>query len=244
VTVTGTPVVYDQSYVVRDFLGEFNEVMRAGVATEVLARGVDCRFLVDHGSSRLLARTKSGTLTLTDSANGLRMSAKLDLRDSDARNLLVRMERGDLDQMSCGFTVARDSWDATEENREIFAFGELLDVSAVTYPASPTTNISIGDLPAEARAQIQRAIASGKTLPRHQRGLVQATKATNGSARKSAPRVTRKELEGTVERARQRQALTQNRELREAMRQRGIDGADDGMLRRAKLAVEIAKRCL
>lgn len=47
--------------------------------------------------------------------------------------------------MSVGFIVADggDAWNEGWSNREIRSFAELLDVSAVSFPASPTTTISL-----------------------------------------------------------------------------------------------------
>jgi HK97 family phage prohead protease len=129
-------------YDVQDGLGTFTETMHAGAASGVLARNPDTRFLFNHdGMPR--ARTTSGTLKLTDTATALRFSATLDTRMSPAQNLLVALERGDVSQMSVGFVVADDSWSDDWSERSIHRFEELLDVSAVTYPASPTTSISL-----------------------------------------------------------------------------------------------------
>lgn len=171
VEITGMPCVYDTAYEVRDSLGVFSETMAPGVASGILDTA-DVRFLIDHDPSRLLARTVSGTLRLSDSSEGLRMAATVDLRDSDARNLMVRLERGDVSQMSCGFVVGRDEWSEDWDQRTIYRFDELLDVSAVTYPASPTTEIGIArrmalQAPIESHARLDRAyrdLRAGKVL--------------------------------------------------------------------------------
>lgn len=50
-----------------------------------------------------------------------------------------------MSQMSIGFTVPEggDQWDASGTYRQIRTIGKLLDVSVVTYPASPTTSITV-----------------------------------------------------------------------------------------------------
>jgi hypothetical protein len=141
--VAGTPIVYAPiSYSVTDQFGSFNERITPGALTQILPT-TDTRLLVDHDSSRLLARTTSGTLRLSDSSAGLNFEADLDPRDSDAMNTLVRIERGDLTQMGCGFVVGVDQWDSAYANRVITRFARLDDISAVTYPASPTTSIAL-----------------------------------------------------------------------------------------------------
>jgi len=179
ITVSGKPIVFNTPYPVTDAIGTFTERIAPGVASGVLSRGADVRFLVNHDGLPL-ARTISGTLDLTETSGALEFEARLDARQQIANDLAISLERGDVSQMSCGFIVARDQWDSTEENRTIYSFRELLDVSAVTYPASPTTSIQIAQrmalaMPVESRARLRRLYAelrAGKTLaPRDQQLL-------------------------------------------------------------------------
>lgn len=171
ITISGSPIVYNTPYAVRDMFGEFQETMAPGVATDAIANGADVRFLLNHDGLPL-ARSTSGTMSLRDSANGLTFTAVLDARQQLANDLAIAIERGDVSQMSCGFVVARDQWDEDMENRTIFSFDDLLDVSAVTYPASPTTSISIAqrmamEIPVESRARARKIYAevrAGKVL--------------------------------------------------------------------------------
>lgn len=167
IEITGEPIVYDQPYGVMDLFGEFQETMKPGVVSSVLATA-DTRFLFNHDGLPL-ARTTSGTLKLTDSATALRFSAVLDARQQLANDLAVAIERGDVSQMSCGFVVADDAWNADWTERSIYRFEELLDVSAVTYPASPTTTIDIAarmmaEVPVESRTRVRKlwTFASGE----------------------------------------------------------------------------------
>jgi len=143
VELIGTPIQYDTPYSVRDMLGEFQETMLPGVVSAILD-SVDCRFLINHAGMPL-ARTTSGTLTLTDTPTGLDAVPTLDLRMQASQDLMVSVERGDVTQMSCGFIVAKggDQWSEDWSQRSISAFADLLDVSAVTYPASPTTTLDL-----------------------------------------------------------------------------------------------------
>src|SRR4029077_9223625 len=54
--------------------GAFTETIRAGAFRSTLAAKGDVLALVDHASDRLLARTKSGTLRLSEDAQGLAFS--------------------------------------------------------------------------------------------------------------------------------------------------------------------------
>lgn len=160
VTITGTPIVYDTWYSVTDMLGEFQERMAAGVATDVI--NTDVRFLFNHGGMPL-ARTTAGTLTIEDTPEGLRCSPTVDLRQQVANDLVIAIERGDVNQMSVGFVCDRDQWNDARDERTVTHFKAMPDLSAVTYPASPSTSIevarrSLATLPPEPLARIRRLV--------------------------------------------------------------------------------------
>jgi Escherichia/Staphylococcus phage prohead protease len=166
IEVTGSPIVYGTPYTVLDMLGEFEETMHHGVCSSVLADQADVRFLFNHDGLPL-ARTTSGTLRLTDTATSLQFKAVLDSRQQLANDLAVAIERGDVSQMSCGFVVADDEWSPDWAQRDVYRFADLLDVSAVTYPASPTTSIEVAnrmmlEVPVESRTRLRKfwAVAS------------------------------------------------------------------------------------
>jgi hypothetical protein len=177
----GMPIVYETPYSVRDCLGTFRETMKPGVAAATMrSRDFDCKFLENH-TGRPFATVGNGTLTFEDTPEGLRSFARMDLRRTDARDLALTVERRDVTQMSCGFVVNDDAWrwgDDGIEERDIFSFDDLFDVSAVTYPASPTTSIAVaqralmaafpGDVESRERLRrlwyIAKDIRSGKVL--------------------------------------------------------------------------------
>ena len=169
--ITGSPIIYNADYSVWDMFGEFTERMAPGVCSEVLKRGADTRFLFNHDDMPL-ARTVSGTLLLQDSSRSLDCEVHVDMRQQLANDLVIAIERGDVSQMSCGFIVARDEWDEAMEDRTVTMFSDLLDVSAVTYPASPTTQVQIAQrmmlaAPIESRARLRQLLVderAGKVL--------------------------------------------------------------------------------
>lgn len=142
VEITGTPVVYNRWYPVVDRKGEFQEKMAPGVAANVL-KG-DTRFLFNHDGLPL-ARTASGTLRLEDTPTALRCIPTLDIRQRAANDLVIAVERGDISQMSVGFSVGPggDQWNSRRDERSVTRFKTMPDVSAVTYPASPATSLEI-----------------------------------------------------------------------------------------------------
>lgn len=134
-------------------LGSFDERIAPGAFDGVMDD--DVRALFNHDSNHVLGRTKSGTLRLSITERGL--MTEIDLPES-AVALREAVERGDVDQMSFGFTVKRDTWETlNEEGRElrtIEEIGRLFDVSPVTYPANPNTDVAMRSLEA---AQQERA---------------------------------------------------------------------------------------
>jgi len=129
-------------------LGMFDERIAAGAFDDVLSD--DVRALWNHDSNHVLGRTKSGTLRLSVDQRGL--LSEIDLPDSAAA-LREAIDRGDVDQMSFGFTVETDTWETTNEEtgrelRTIQKVGRLFDVSPVTFPANPNTDVAVRSLEA------------------------------------------------------------------------------------------------
>lgn len=146
VTFIGHAAVFDR---LSEDLGGFRERIQRGAFRKVLDRNPDVRFLFNHDANQVMARTKSGTMELSEDPKGLRVYAKLAPTQA-ARDLRVLVKRGDVDQMSFGFAVrgpngGKDVW-AEEDGqtvRTIIAFSDLFDVSAVVYPAYPQTDASV-----------------------------------------------------------------------------------------------------
>lgn len=96
---------YAALFGVRARIGTTEEEIRQGAFTGALSSGRDVLALVDHEPGRLLARTRSKTLRLSQDSTGLAFD--LDVPDtSEGRDVLALAERGDLGGMSFGFTVA------------------------------------------------------------------------------------------------------------------------------------------
>ncbi len=144
-TFSGHAAVYGQRTAIGDPKSYgFYEQIEKGAFDRALAEDQDVRFLVDHDSSRVLARTASGTLNLSSDKKGLFVQA--DLADTSVgRDLRVLLERGDVSQMSFGFVVAADEWKTQKDGTELRTIKDvdLFDVSAVTFPAYPQTDAAI-----------------------------------------------------------------------------------------------------
>lgn len=107
----------------------------------------DVIFQIDH-EGRVYARTRNDSLKLEIDEHGLKTRTNLGLTES-SRSVYEDIDAGLYDRMSFAFTVTKDSY--TEEEREdgtvilthtILGVGKLYDVSAVSFPANPNTDIS------------------------------------------------------------------------------------------------------
>lgn len=154
-TLTGYAAVFDSwSDDLHTFAGTFRERIAGGAFTDVLEAKPDVRLLFNH-DGMTLARTRSGTLELSQDEKGLRVWARL-APTQTAKDLRMAMQRGDVDQMSFAFTIAEDSWredhDTEEVERTIMRIDELFDVSVVSFPAYPDTAAAIRELRSAADA--------------------------------------------------------------------------------------------
>ena len=119
----------------------FREKIMPGAFLESIQKD-DIRALFNHSPNYVLGRNKAGTLTLEEDVQGL----KVQIHPPDtqfARDLGVSIKRGDISQMSIGFQVLTERWymDNGEDIREITK-AKLYDVSPVTFPAYPQTDVS------------------------------------------------------------------------------------------------------
>lgn len=142
VKVEGYAAVFDER---ADIAGMFTEVIAPGAFRDAIGRD-DVAFLINHAGLPL-ARTRSGTLKLTEDKKGLRIETSLDADDPDVKSITGKMKRGDLDKMSFAFRATKQEWDDTTEPptrtiREV----ELFDVSIVTSPAYDGTSIALRSL--------------------------------------------------------------------------------------------------
>ncbi len=100
----------------------------------------DVIFLYNH-EGMVYARQKNGTLDLSVDEHGLRVSADLSKTEA-ARQMFENISSGMITQMSFAFTVADDEYDKKTRTRTISRVAKVYDVSAVSLPANPDTDIS------------------------------------------------------------------------------------------------------
>lgn len=138
-------------------LGGFREIVAPGAFAQTIAED-DIRALFNHDSSMILARNRAGTLRLQEDGRGL--AFEIDLPDTQlARDLSVSIERGDITGNSFGFQTIEDRWERQEkgELRTLIRV-RLFDVSPVTFPAYPQTDLALRSLE-EWRATLTPAVS-------------------------------------------------------------------------------------
>ena len=129
-------------------LGGFREQIKPGAFSEAIKTD-DVRALFNHNPDFILGRNKSGTLRLKEDKTGL--AIEIDPPDTQVgRDMLVSLERGDVDQMSFGFSVREggQEWSEDDEGQAIRTLTSvrLFDVSPVVYPAYPSTDVAKREL--------------------------------------------------------------------------------------------------
>lgn len=144
--ITGRPIVYEA----KTDLGYFDEVIARGALDGADLR--DVRFLVNHDTSMIpLARSRrnngNSTMKLSTDFDGMSMDfVKLDVENnSDARALYSAVQRGDITGMSFCFSIDAQEWldlESDHPTRRITKIGKVVEVSAVTFPAYDSTEIS------------------------------------------------------------------------------------------------------
>lgn len=86
--------------------GSFREIIRPGAFDEVL--NDDVRALFNHDPNFILGRRSAGTLALTVDERGLRYDITAPETQTIRDLVLAPMQRGDINQSSFAFRVARD----------------------------------------------------------------------------------------------------------------------------------------
>ena len=121
----------------------FREKIAPGAFRSAINQNQDVRALINHDSNFVLGRTKNGTLSLSEDTKGLRVEINPPTT-TFAADLLVSIERRDINQMSFGFQVLAESWELNgDENIRTIEDVNLFDVSVVTFPAYPTTDVEV-----------------------------------------------------------------------------------------------------
>jgi HK97 family phage prohead protease len=176
--LTGQPIVYDE----RTNLGWYDEIIDNGALAETDLR--DVRFLVNHNTDMIpLARSRNNNANSTmqlEVIEGKGMTIRVDLdteNNAEAKSLYSAVERGDISGMSFMFLVDGDSWediDTDHPTRHVRSIRQVLEVSAVTFPAYEATSIQargLSDALESAKASLESDRAKRQEIERRKQKI-------------------------------------------------------------------------
>lgn len=138
--VEGYATTFDEPYILWEYDGiQYKEVIDRHALDSADMSDVIMQF--DH-TGRVFARTgNSNTLLIQPDDHGLFMAADLS-KTEQARSMHEDIAAGLINKMSWAFTVQEDSYDRETHTRRILKIKKVYDVSAVSFPANPSTDIS------------------------------------------------------------------------------------------------------
>ena len=139
---------------------DYNEQIQPGAFDD--ADMTDVVFRVDH-EGPVFARASAGTVLLNVDEHGLHQISDLS-KTQRGRDLFEDIAAGNYPQMSFAFTVGEEHYDAETRTRVIDRVAKVFDVSPVTWPANPTTELHVrnyfeGVIEAEKAAEAERLAA-------------------------------------------------------------------------------------
>ena len=137
--VEGYATTFNEPYVMMEWDGvQYKEQIDRHAFEEADMSDVIMQF--DH-NGRVYARMKNGTLELSTDDHGLKVRADLS-KTGGSRSLYEDIKAGLISEMSFAFVVREDSYDSETHTRTIMKIKKVYDVSAVSIPANPSTEIS------------------------------------------------------------------------------------------------------
>lgn len=138
--VSGYAAVFNSKTSIGEY---FDEMISPGAFSRTLSENGDIRALINHNFDKLIGRTKSGTLILSEDERGLKF--EIDLPNTTyATDLAVSMARGDINQCSFGFFATEESWDySIEPALRTVNEAELFEISIVSIPAYENTEVAL-----------------------------------------------------------------------------------------------------
>lgn len=158
--VEGYASTFNDPYVLfEDFDGnEYREIISPDAFKDADMSDVIMQY--DH-EGKVLARMSNGTLIVEPDAHGLFIAA--DLSGSQAaRDLYEEISNGLVTRMSWAFSVGADEYDRDSKTTTITRVKKVYDVSAVSLPADPNTEISARNLLNGAIEQSRKELARRK----------------------------------------------------------------------------------
>ncbi|MHA7871745.1 MAG: HK97 family phage prohead protease [Hyphococcus sp.] len=146
---------YAATFGIRAKIADFDEVIEHGAFAASLAEG-DKLALVDHDATKLLARTRNGSLKLAEDTRGLHFEIAVP-RTSLGADILALAEDGSLGGASFGFVAKQDEWRGMLRTIQAVDLREISIVSA--WPAYPQTSVTARSAQLANRSIYQRRLS-------------------------------------------------------------------------------------
>jgi len=145
----------------------YEEQVAPGAFRKTIKEG-DIRALWNHDPNIVLGRLKAGTLELKEDDAGL--AATITPPDNEwGRPVLDAVRRGDVSGMSIAFQVVKESWTIPDKEKEpgalrkrVIREAKLFEVSPVTFPAYPQTDIGARSDDGEEESRLLRAFRAAR----------------------------------------------------------------------------------
>lgn len=138
--VEGYATTFDTPYLLYDF-GDGRKMYERVDAHALDGADMSDVIMQYNHEGRVFARMSNKTLILVPDHKGLLIAADLGKTDL-ARGMYQDIREGMITKMSWAFTVAEESYDRDTHTRTILKIKKVYDVSAVSIPADPDTEIS------------------------------------------------------------------------------------------------------
>ncbi len=137
--VEGYATTFNDPYVMMEYDGVkyMEEIDRDALKDADMS---DVIFLYNH-EGMVFARQSNGSLVLDTDDKGLHVVADLSLTE-ESRRMYESIKAGLVTQMSWAFRVEQDAYNEKTRTRTIQKVAKVYDVSAVSIPANPNTDIS------------------------------------------------------------------------------------------------------
>jgi HK97 family phage prohead protease len=195
--LTGDASVYETRYTMWDFYGPYDEVVAEAAGANSLAREPDTVFLLNH-TGIPFARTKSGTLDLSEPGGRLLSESYLNPQRQDVRDLVASVEDGSSTEMSFAFRIMDGRWSPDYSEYRINEYDiDRGDTSVVTFGANPHTSIAAR---AAQFSLVNNVVRAAAAMGEHERAVLReavgaaaesATGRRGTLARRIGPRATK-----------------------------------------------------
>lgn len=162
--ITGVPIVFN---VLTD-LGYFDEIIdpRALDGADLS----DVRLCLNHDTSFVYARSRRNnprsTMRFTVELDGMHIEAELAIgKSARAADFYTAIDRGDISGMSFMFCIDEEEWENLDTDHplhRITKISSVVEVSAVTFPAYPTTSVEVNERSKEALESARAAVETAR----------------------------------------------------------------------------------